>query len=129
MNDTDILNSFFITKNGWLLLLILQGVYLTLDVIEVRTENIKYGMAASIFMAILGVIVLLYGVFQVFRKNGKEYRGIFEGIFYISFALILYYYKNKRYEKSIEKDEKIQEQANTLNALDMRLNRLDSIKL
>ena len=130
--DIDILQNFFTSKYGWLLLLFLQGVYLTLDVIEIKTEKIQYGMAASLFMAILGVIILLYSVFEIFRHREKEYHGIFEGIFYISFAVVLYYYKNKRYEESTEKSEKIKEQNIALQALDNRLNelnyRLESMK-
>lgn len=133
MKDSeDILQNFLSSKYGWLLLLILQGIYLTLDVIEIKTEKIQYGMAASLFMAILGVIILLYSVFKVFREHEKEYHGILEGVFYISFAIVLYYYKNERYEESIEKTEKIKEQSIALVKLDNRFNelqnRLESMK-
>lgn len=133
MKDSeDILQNFLSLKYGWLLLLILQGIYLTLDVIEIKTEKIQYGMAASLFMAILGVIILLYSVFKVFREHEKEYHGILEGVFYISFAIVLYYYKNERYEESIEKTEKIKEQSIALVKLDNRFNelqnRLESMK-
>ena len=100
--------SKLLLKFGWLWLLMLQGVYLSLDIAESVTENVLYGIIASAFMIGLGVFILTLTLLEKLHSGELEVHGIIEGVFYLFFgiALLVIRMKNKAKEDAEEEEEK-----------------------
>lgn len=118
----DPIESISITKYGWIILLVLQGIYLTLDVVELSgVHRISYGLLSAIFMFFLGVTILIFSLINI---KEKSLHGFIEGGFYLIFAAIIFYYKYQHYDKfkSTEKDlETTTKQYNKLQDYNIQL--------
>jgi hypothetical protein len=65
------INNYFdrYLSTRWIILLLIQGVYLSLDVAEISTENITVGIVASSFMGLLGVIIIFYSIKDLKKRK------------------------------------------------------------
>ena len=105
-NNSDIISQLLTLEKGWIIILILQGIYLSLDSTEAATGKITYGIVASIFMGILGLIIFLYSIVEISKNKHENYRGLIESIFYMTFSVIILYFKLKKKKemKNVKKD-------------------------
>ncbi len=94
--EADPIGSLSSLEGGWLIILAIQGIYLTLDVEEAATEKIAFGFAAAVFMVLLGVLIVAYTIKDLINQKENVAHGLFQGAFYITFAIVIYYFKAKR---------------------------------
>lgn len=90
---------------GWILLLLLQGTYLILDIVEVATHNINYGIFAGIFMTLLGVLVLGFTIMEGIKEKHLHWHGLIEGLFYFGVGITLIILRKKKKQEEEEEEE------------------------
>ena len=93
--SSSFLQSFGKEGHGWILLLLLQGVYLGLDVAEAATGNVSFGMIAAIFMISLGSVAGLLTLIDWSASKHLSGHGVLESVFYIAFGIALYVLRKK----------------------------------
>ena len=123
MDNSDPIQFISEEEGGWIILLVIQGIYLSLDVFEAASEKIAYGIMASGFMSMLGIMIILYAVFD-FKNKKSVVRPVLEGSFYIFFAVVLYYYKERRYKSNKAADIKNKLQSVRIQKLDNYIEKL-----
>jgi len=102
----DPIESVSISKYGWIALLFLQGIYLTLDVLELSgAHRISYGVLSAVFMFFLGVIILILSFINI---KDKPVHGFVEGGFYLIFAAIIFYYKYQHYAEFKDNEKELE---------------------
>ena len=102
--------SKFFLKNGWIILLIIQAVYLSLDIVESVKEEVLYGIIASSFMIGLGFFILTITMLEKFHHGELELHGIIEGMFYLLFGIILLIIRLRNQKKEKEEEEEEEEE-------------------
>lgn len=84
-----------VSRYGWIILLVLQGIYLTLDALELSgAHKISYGVLSAIFMFFLGLIIIVLSLAKI---KERPVHGFVEGGFYLFFASIIFYYKYRHF--------------------------------
>ena len=90
-------NKLIIT-NGWIWLLVIQGIYLSLDVINIITSKDLFGLLSASFMIGLGIFLVFISIIN----NYFEKHGFFQGLFYLIFGVLFLVYRYKNYYKIIK---------------------------
>jgi hypothetical protein len=92
---TKMLKSFGKEENGWILLLLLQAVYLGLDVTEAATGNASFGIIAAIFMLSLGSVAGVMTLIDWSTSKHLSGHGVVESLFYMAFGAALLVLRKK----------------------------------
>ena len=130
--EFDPIENLSFRKNGWIILLIIQGIYLILDVFELSGDKISYGVLSALFMFSLGIIIIVISLINI--KN-KPIHGFIEGSFYLVFSVIIFYYKYKHFldfkhtkkelNTTTQKYDKLKEYAVQLQNMNIRLENMN----
>jgi len=99
--------SKFTLKHGWLWLIVLHGIYLSLDVAEGVTEKDVFGMIASCFMIGLGIFILTIVSLEKYHGGEFEKHGLIKGLFYLVFGITLLVLRIRNYMNRLKAEAKI----------------------
>jgi hypothetical protein len=102
--------SKFILKHGWIWLLVLQGVYLSLDVVEGATEKDIFGITASCFMIGLGIFILIVTALEKYHGGELEKHGLIEGLFYLLFGITLLVLRIRNHANRLKEEEEAEKE-------------------
>jgi hypothetical protein len=102
----------YISKSSWIILLLIQAVYLSMDVAEATTHKELFGEIAAYFLMGLGVLIIISTLINYLKHNhGHVIHSVLEGVFYMGFGGVLIYLRirNKHKEEQNEHDEQNKE--------------------
>ena len=99
---------------GWIILLFLQAIYLSLNLVSDITNNSIYEIMATSAILSLGVLYFVITFVEKKHTGHLKLHDIIESIFYLSFGLVLLIIRiNNRKKEFIEK-KRILKQAEEL---------------
>lgn len=92
-------------QTSWIILLLLQALYLSMDITETVTNRKLFGYLAAGFMFALGFVILfLIGLRKYIHDETPVIPHIIEGFFYLTIGIILLVVR-LRESKSERKEE------------------------
>ena len=77
------LQSLFQTRNIWIVLSIVQILYLMFEIVELSTGNDVFGIVSAAMVITLGLIIVALSLYE------KEYQGLIEGLVYLVAGVIV----------------------------------------
>ena len=104
--DTSVRN-ILLSKNTKWVILFLQFIYLTMDILETHTGNILYGISASIFMIGFGVVIITEHILHYSNHGKFNLYGIAEGSLYAIVGIILLNLRYNEQKKEKRRKSKI----------------------
>jgi hypothetical protein len=92
-------------KSGWILLLVLQSCYLSLDLASVIENDQTYGLIGAYFILAFGSVIFITGLYESTKKDHFHMPTIFEGMFYILLGLAFIEFRSRLINKELLKEE------------------------
>jgi len=95
---------------GWLTLIGLQAIYLSMEVTEVKSRKAVFGIVAAVAMIVFGIMVLITSTVKSFEKHYWHWHHTAEGVMYVGFGLTLLILRLKAMEKEEKEEEEEEEE-------------------
>tara|TARA_Y100000389_G_C17464258_1_gene524211 strand:+ start:2249 stop:2632 length:384 start_codon:yes stop_codon:yes gene_type:complete len=90
-----------ISNHGWIWLLVIQAIYLSLDIINIITLKNVFGLLSAYFMLGLGIFLICITAIEKLNNNHFEKQGFFQGLFYLIFGVLFLVFRYKNYYEKL----------------------------